>query len=149
MVRGRRQGFLELSDDSDGTLGSFLDLEIGLDTYKCLVVLDNVAQIAQRRSVRQAVGGDTVSVELTPELATMEDHFAPCRSKTIPFKDFKSAVEELWVLLYEFNSEGRRIRVNRPDLTPAQGDLVLWEETFGQRHPYRGQIEGIPAQGLD
>ena len=121
-------------------------LEIGYDTYKYLVALFHTAQIAQRRSTRQAVGGDSVSVELTPELAMMQDHFTPSRSKNIPFGESMAAVEELWVVIYRANTEGRPSRVYRSDLTP--GDLVLWEEIFGQRHPYRGQIEGIPAQGL-
>jgi hypothetical protein len=143
------QGILEIPDGYDDTLGTFLFLEIGLDPYKCLVALFHVAQIVQRRSARQAVGGDSVSVELTPELAIMQDHFAPSRSRSIPFGDFKGAVEKLWVVIHRANSEGRPSRVYRPDLTPAQGDLVLWEETFGQRHPYRGQIEGIPASDPD
>ena len=141
------QGSLEISDDIDDTLGTFLFLDLGADPYKCLVALYHVAQITQGRSGRQVVGGESVTVEVTPELAVLEDHFAPERSKSIPFADFKNAVEELWVVAYRANSEGRPSRVYRPDLTPAQGDLVLWEETFGQRHPYRGRIEGIPASG--
>ncbi|GAA2126309.1 hypothetical protein [Glycomyces algeriensis] len=143
------QGILEIPDEYDDTLGTFLFLEIGYDPYKCLVALFHVAQIVQRRSTRQAVGGDSVSVEVTPEIAAMQDHFAPSRSKNIPFEDFKAAVEELWVVIYRANSEDRPSRVFRPDLSPAQGDLVLWEQTFKQRHPYRGQIEGIPAHGPD
>jgi hypothetical protein len=88
----------------------------------------------------------------------MEDRNNPSRNKRIPFSEFRSAVEELWVVLYRAHEEGRlwhppldtRWRwIYEGDLTPAQADIVLWEKTHRQRHPYRGMIEGIPARGLD
>ncbi|GAA3261108.1 hypothetical protein [Nonomuraea helvata] len=144
-------GFLAIPDEYDATLGTFLHFGIDTDPYKCLVVLYHTAQIWQRRSRREVIVGDEVTVALTPEHAAMEDHFDPLRSRSIPFAEFRSAVEELWVVLYRAYCDDRRwpIRSYRPGLAPAQGDVVLWEETFGQRHPYRGMIEGIPARGLD
>lgn len=142
-------GSLVIPGEYDATLGTFLFLDIGYDPFKCLVALYYTAQIEQGRSERVVVGGESVTVELTPAHANLDDHFAPSRSKSIPFADFKSAIEELWVALYRANTAPRPSRVYRPDLGPAEGDLVMWEETFQQRHPYRGRIEGIPARGPD
>lgn len=141
------QGTLVIPDEYDATLGTFLFLDIGYDPYRCLVALYYIAQIEQRRSERTVVGGESVTAELTPAHANLDDHFDPSRSKSIPFAEFKSAIEELWVVLYRANTAPRPSRVYRPDLSPAEGDLVMWEETFEQRHPYRGRIEGIPSWG--
>jgi hypothetical protein len=141
------QDMLIIGDEHDPVLGTFLFLDIGYDPYKCLVALYHVAQIAQGRADRTVVGGESVVVSLTSARASLNDEFAPSRSRDIPFAEFRSGVEELWVALYRANREPSPNRVYRPDLSPAEGDLVMWEETFKQRHPYRGRIEGIPAQG--
>ncbi|SDD49953.1 hypothetical protein [Glycomyces harbinensis] len=146
-MRFNDHGVLEVPEEYDDTLGTFLVLDIGDDPYKCLVGLYCVAQIEQGRSRREVVGGESVAVELTPDHAILEDHFDPSRSKSIPFAQFKSALEALWAVVCRANGEPRPSRVYRPDLAPAEGDLLLWEETFGRRHPYRGAIEGIPARG--
>lgn len=143
------QDVLVIGDEYDPVLGTFLFLDIGYDPYKCLVALYHAAQITQGRTDSAVVGGESVIVKLTPGHASLDDQFAPARSRDIPFDEFRRAVEELWVVLYRANSEHQPSRVYRPDLTPAEGDLVMWEETFGRRHPYRGRIEGIPAQGPD
>ncbi|MEV6325912.1 hypothetical protein AB0M45_32815 [Nocardia sp. NPDC051787] len=143
------QGILVIPDEYDDTLGTFLFLDIGYHPDKCLMALYYVAQIEQRRSEREVVGGESVTVALTPEHADMEDHFDPLRSRRIPFAEFKSAIEELWVVRYRANSEPHAARVFHSDLSPAAGSLLTWEETFQQRHPYRGRIEGIPAWDPD
>ncbi|XRQ13840.1 hypothetical protein ACN3XK_24030 [Actinomadura welshii] len=141
------RGFLVIPDEYDATLGRFL-FGIGTDPYKCLIVLYHTARIWQRRSLREAIGVEGMAVGLTPEHAELEDHFEPWRSRRVRFPEFRSAVEELWVVLYRAYCDELRwpIRDHRPGLPPAQGDVVLWEDTFGQRHPYRGMIEGIPAR---
>jgi hypothetical protein len=126
------KGRLVITDDHDPTLGTFLFLDIGYDPYKCLATLDRVGRIVHGRSKREVVGGDLVSAVLTPEYAELDDHFDASRSHHIAFADFKNAVEELWIVLYRANTDG---------------DLARWENTFKQRHPYRGRIEGIPARG--
>jgi hypothetical protein len=143
------QDMLVIGDEYDPVLGTFLFLDIGYHPYRCLVALDQVAQIAQGRTDRTVVGGESVIVSLTPTHASLNDEFAPSRSRDIPFDEFRRGVEELWVVLYRANRELSSNRVYRPDLSRAEGDLVMWEDTFRQRHPYRGRIEGIPAQDPD
>jgi hypothetical protein len=141
------QNMLVIGDDHDPVLGAFLFLDIGYDPYKCLVALYHVAQIAQRRTERTVVGGESVIVSLTSTHASLNDEFAPSRSREIPFDEFRRGVEELWVALYRAHREPGPNRVYRPDLSLTEGDLLMWEDTFKQRHPYRGRIEGIPAHG--
>lgn len=94
------------------------------------------------------MGGESVIVSLTSMHASLNDEFAPSRSRDIQFDEFRRGVEELWVVLYRANRESSPNRVYRPDLSRVEGDLVvMWEDTFKQRHPYRGRIEVIPAQG--
>ncbi|WP_406274158.1 hypothetical protein OH799_00615 [Nocardia sp. NBC_00881] len=143
------QGVLVIPDEYDATLGTFLFLDIGYDPYKCLMALYYTAQIEQRRSEREVIGGEEVTVALTSEHADMEDHFDPSRSKRIPFAELKSAIEELWVVRYRANPEPHAALVFHPDLSPAAESLAAWEEAFQQRHPYRGRIEGIPAWDPD
>jgi hypothetical protein len=142
-------GWLEFSDGYDPALQTYLGLDVGDDPYKCLAVLYHVAQISQGRSEREIASGEVVEVELTPEYANLENRLDSERRAQIPFKAFRDAVEEMWAVAYQQNREHRPSRVYRPDLTPAEGDLVMWETTFKQRHPYRGRLEGIPAQGPD
>ncbi|MGW3345435.1 hypothetical protein ACWDA3_19140 [Nonomuraea rubra] len=118
----------ELPDDQcDPILGTFL-WDIGTDPDLCLWVLYRTSQIWQRRSHREVVGSEGVSVLLTPEHADMEHRYLG-RSSCIPFSEFRSAVEEHWVVVYRANSDSedrscwRPGRIDRPDLTPAQRPL--------------------------
>ncbi|THV40908.1 hypothetical protein [Glycomyces buryatensis] len=136
-----------IADHRGPGLGTFL-WDLGRYTYRCLIVLDQIGRISHGRSELEHTGSDMgLHIRITADSADIEDYLGGSRDNSVPFAEFRSAVERLWVGVYRGIEADPPERAFRPDLPVGQADLLRWEEATGRRHPYRGRIEGIPAAG--
>ncbi|MGP3920577.1 hypothetical protein [Nonomuraea sp. 10N515B] len=127
-------------------LGMWLTFDMGFSFDCCLIALCAVDDALSGRSETAGYGGNLYDIDMSKETAVFAyvDDSPPT---SVPMAAVKSAVEEYWRFLLTLPQGPQMIRTYRPDLPWHLGALLWWEEHRERPHPYRGRLEGIPAQG--
>lgn len=140
-------GYTGNRPDHDRELGTWLSFDLGRNYFGCLNALMSIADVESGEKRREHFEGEGYDVEFAPENVTVAHRYLADRATAYDFAEAKDAIESLWRYIVTVSGNPDAIRVYRPDLPEHLADLVLWETQWQRRHPYRGRIEGIPADG--
>ncbi|MFB4269720.1 hypothetical protein [Nonomuraea sp. GTA35] len=127
-------------------LGMWLTFDMGFSFDCCLIALCAVDDVLSGRSETAGYGGNLYDVDIS-HLAAVFTHVDGSPPTSCPMSTVKSAVEGYWRFLLTLPENPQVIRSYRPELPSHLAALLWWEEHRERPHPYRGRIEGIPAQG--
>ncbi|TMR24798.1 hypothetical protein ETD86_03445 [Nonomuraea turkmeniaca] len=127
-------------------LGLWLSFDMGFSFDCCLDALARVDDVLSGRSQTAGYDGNDYEVSMS-NLAAVFAHIGGPPPTSCPMPTVKSAVEEYWRFLLTLPENPDVIRSYRPELPWHLAALLWWEEYWKRPHPYRGRIEGIPAQG--
>ena len=79
---------------------------------------------------------------------TITHQFLQDGGSAYEFREFKEIIEAYWLAISGLRSASHLVQVYRPDLSETGAALASWEAYSKKPHPYRGRIEGIPAEGF-
>lgn len=127
-------------------LGAMIRLDISTSNHVCLDYLCSIAEVESGVIEFGEHDGEVYATVIEKSGVTIAHDFIPDRSSEFSFGEFKAIIETHWKVIYKLHSAPHTVREYRPDLSEAAASLVGWEEYWKKPHPYRGRIEGIPAQ---
>jgi hypothetical protein len=135
----------EAHDERYWKLGIWITMEIGGNFAAALDALDAVFQVLEGSGEATGWEGESTDARFTRKELILTDYDNSTAS--YPMAEVRIELERYWKFLLTLAPGPGVVRGFRPDLTENEASLLQWEETWGRRHPYRGRIEGIPAQG--
>jgi hypothetical protein len=144
-------GSIEISGGGQAyrDVGAMIRLDISTSNHVCLDYLCSIAEVESGLIEFGEHDGEVYETVIERSGVTVSHNFIPDRSSDLSFEEFKEIIESYWKVIYRLRSAPHIVREYRPDLSEAAASLVGWEEYWKKPHPYRGRIEGIPAQGPD
>lgn len=126
-------------------LGIWITMEIGAKFAVVLDALDSLFEILEGSGAPGDWEGASMEATFTPtELILVDYDGAEAR---YPIAEVKTELERYWRFLLTRPPSPDTTRLLRPDLPEHEAYLLQWEQVWDKRHPYRGRIEGIPAEG--
>jgi hypothetical protein len=134
--------------DTQQDLGVWLTFDLGRNYFGCLNALASVADATSGAEPSVHYEGNGYDLEFQPSQVVITHKFLD-RFSTYPLSEARKAIEEFWRFITGIPDNPVATRVYRPDLPEPLAYLLLWESQWRRPHPYRGRIEGIPAQGPD
>lgn len=135
----------EADDREHRLLGIWLTMEIGPKFFVALDALDSVAEATEGSGRAGDWEGESIEARFTPKELILTDYDGT--AGRYPMGEVRAELERYWRFLLTRPAAHGTTRVLRPDLPEHEAYLLQWEQTWNKRHPYRGRIEGIPAQG--
>lgn len=134
---------IDYDDPGEYEFGLFLKLSVNYSLARCLDALQMADDVLTGRSDQERFEAETNIALFTPEMVVVTATEPPLRKSEVPSALAVRLIEDWWRLIAKAPRRGMT-QVYRPDLPYLESNLVLWEETWGRRHPYRGRL-GIPA----
>lgn len=128
-------------------LRAMIRLDIGTNRHNCLDYLSSVAEVESGKTEEAFHDGEVYETVIERDGVSVKHKFIPNKSSELSLEDFKGVIEDYWRFLLQLRSGSHVVREFRPDLPETAAGLVAWEDYWKKPHPYRGLIEGIPAQG--
>jgi hypothetical protein len=130
-------------------LRAMIRLDIGTSRHNCLDYLNSIAEVASGTLTEAFHDGEVYETVVEREGVSIEHNFIPNKSSELSLDEFKAVIEDYWRFLLHLRSAPHIVREFMPDLPEMVADVAAWEDYWKKPHPYRGRIEGIPAQGLE
>lgn len=127
-------------------LAGWICTDVGLHFRALLDALAMVDDVKQGRPPFEPWTSEGYGVAFTTEGVTIRSLHGERESATYNVDDVATMLEEYWHFLAGLPERSDSPRPFRPDLPEWQARLLLWEESWELRHPYRGRL-GIPAEG--
>ncbi|MEU5154554.1 hypothetical protein [Glycomyces sp. NPDC021274] len=135
----------EADDERYWKLGVWMTMEIGGSYAAALDALDAVAEVLEGAGGPVEWEGRSIDARFTREELTLTDYDGTAAAYEM--HEVRTELERYWRFLLTLTSPPGVIRLLRPDLPEHHAYLLQWEDTWKRRHPYRGSIQGIPADG--
>lgn len=129
-------------------LVAWLLADIGGTHEVCLDALATIDDVAAGREF-EPWSSDAYEVTIAGSGLTLKYEWEDRIEGKYTLDQARTAVEEYWRFLQSLPEHPTVVRNFRPDLPTAVAAVLSWERTWQRPHPYRGRIEGIPAQGLE
>jgi hypothetical protein len=129
----------EVNDPRYRALGAWAITDISLLMGVCLDALAMIDDVATGNRVEP---WSSEHYELTLRLQGVEfsNYWADDEHGRYTFAEFREVVELYWAFLASRPKEPFIQRDYWPDLPEAEAEVLLWEQTWQRRHPYRGRL---------
>ncbi|MDN3243834.1 hypothetical protein [Glycomyces tritici] len=130
--------------EAQQVLAGWICTDIGVPFRILLDALAMIDDVAHGRPPYDEWSSEGYAVAFTPSGVSIRSLHGDRRSATYSVEEVRSALEDFWAFRVRQPERANVRREFRPDLPEWKADLLRWEDTFKQRHPYRGRL-GIPA----
>lgn len=120
-------------------------MEIGGHFSAALDALDAAFQVLEGSGEQGGWEGESMEASFTPTELILTDYDGTTAS--YPMLGARAEIERYWRFMLTLRPAAGVVRVLRPDLPEYEASLLQWEKAWNKRHPYRGRIQGIPAEG--
>ncbi|MEV0650571.1 hypothetical protein AB0I28_35485 [Phytomonospora sp. NPDC050363] len=121
---------------------AWLKLGVNYSPMRCLDALQMADDVLTGQSDVETFTAEAHTTTFTRDKVTVRHQFLD-RGAVVPLKYAVERIEEWWGLIAYRAPKAGTTQPYRPDLPFWEAQLVLWEETWERRHPYRGRL-GIP-----
>jgi hypothetical protein len=135
----RRTPRFEVDDQRYRALGAWAIIDISVFMGVCLDALAMVDDVAAGRPV-EPWSSEHYDLTLTQEGVTFSNYWADDERGRYTLAEFREVVELYWAFLASRPEEPFIQRDYWPDLPETEAEVLLWEETWQRRHPYRGRL---------
>jgi hypothetical protein len=137
----------EADDERYWKLGIWLTMDIGGSYAAALDALESVFEVLEGASGPVEWEGRSIDARFTREELLLTDYDGTTAAYAM--QEVRAELERYWRFRLTLRPAPGVIRLLRPDLPEHEAFLLQWEDTWKKRHPCRGRIQGIPAQGPD
>jgi hypothetical protein len=137
----------EADDRRYWKLGVWMTMDVGGNFAAALDALDAVFEVLEGAGGPVEWEGESTDARFTRESLILTDYDGT--TAAYDMREVRVELERYWKFLLTLKSAPGVTRHLRPDLPESEAYLLQWEDTWKKRHPYRGRIQGIPAQGPD
>lgn len=134
----------EADDKAYWPLGVWLVSELRSNFAAVLDALDSIHQALEGIEPEEWEG-ESVEAKFTPKELILIDYDGT--EARYPMAEARAEVERYWRFLLGRSPMPGTQRLLRPDLPEHEAYLLQWEQRWNKQHPYRGKLEGIPAEG--
>jgi hypothetical protein len=135
-----RLPLFQVEDQRYRPLGAWLITDVSKYLGVCLDALAMVDDVANGRPPFEEWSSDKYDVVFTPDGVEFSNQWVEGEGGRYSLDEVREALEIYCRFLIDQPENAHLIREYRPDLPQWQADLLLWEETWGRPHPYRGRL---------
>ena len=129
----------EVDDERYRRLVNWMITDVSVHPQVALDALAMIDDVANGRPPFEEWSSENYEVSFTSDGLTFQNVWLPHDNGNYTVEEARQAFEEYWRFLVSLPDRGL-IREYRPDLPEWQADLLMWEETWGRAHPYRGRL---------
>lgn len=122
------------------TLGVWLITDLSIYFGVCLDGLAMLDDVVNGRLPFEEWSSDKFEVSITPEYIFLKNLWLESQHGRYPVDEVREALETYWRFLVSLPERKHLIREYHPGLPQWQADVLVWEETWGRPHPYRGRL---------
>ncbi|GIF73262.1 hypothetical protein [Asanoa siamensis] len=128
----------EAADARHTALGSWITGDISVYFPVCLDALAAVDDAANGRPV-EPWSSDNYHVSIDANGLRFNSPYSS-QEGDYPLSEVRPVLEDYWRFLVARPENPDLVRPYWPELPEWQAELLLWEQTWERRHPYRGRL---------
>ncbi|MEV4622705.1 hypothetical protein AB0J74_28830 [Asanoa sp. NPDC049573] len=129
----------EVDDQRYRALGAWAIIDMSLLMGACLDALAMVDDVAAGRPA-EPWESEHYRLALTKDGVTFSNYWSEDERGQYSLLEFREVVEIYWTFLASRPETPGVVRDYWPDLPRPEAEVLLWEETWQRRHPYRGRL---------